>query len=928
MAITLMSLLSKLELDTSPFKSSLDDAQQQTKSAGDVMTSVGGKLTAGLTLPIVGVGLAAVKTATDFEAQMNILSVAARSSGTTLQELSAAALAVGGDTELVGINASQAADAMTSFYKAGLSTTDMFGDLNAYLNEGASLSGAMRAAVDLQAASELDLATASDVVAIAMATFGLKAEDAQSITDSFVRTADASVASVGELAAAMTNVGPTAATFGWSLQDVNTALGILSERGIRGSEAGTALKSMMTNIMRPTEAVTLALNALGIELYTTEGTMRSLPDIMGQFSAALEIGATKTRTMSALTEDQAKELGKLRGKLQENIATIEAYKTGQLGAILTDKERASKIKSLISANELLRFEMNPLLALEEQHITVTETMTEAMRNQYVQTLAGTYGMKAMNTLLTEGTAGWQAMEGAVATAASAQEVATVRTQGLKGAWETLSGVIETFMITVGTPLINNVLTPGVRKLTELMDAVMQLDPKWINLGVSVAGFLAVIGPLLVMLGIMSSGFGVLGSVLTILLGPVGLVIAAVALLAIAWATNWQGIQEKTQTALAVVREVVDFSLTLIKGLVLAGLAAISAWWNEHYTTIQQTTQTVLSTVQTIVTTVITEVTAFIQRMVSLVTTWWVDNYGLIQQTTETVITFIHDKIVATLTAIQTFWQYHGDQIMFIVRAVWGIVQLTVETVIQAVLGIIRAIMQVITGDWSGAWETIKATASTVWDNIRGIVTIASAAVKTIVLGAIQLLKELLAPVWEAIKTKIAETWQGIVTVVADRAAAVKATILEKIHEAKEWVMGQVSHWKDVGWQLLMGLRDGVLAAVGGLISAVKGAVTSAIQAAKNLLGISSPSKVFEGIGSNMVLGLASGWEGQWGRFDRLLSGSLGGLTGTYPLGMQGMGSAGAGSSVTNNWTVNASYSQYQDELSLRDTVRLLQMGVA
>ncbi|MFH1268188.1 MAG: phage tail tape measure protein, partial [Planctomycetota bacterium] len=230
--------------------SNVEGLGSKVTAVGKKMMGAGTLMTATVTAPILGIGAAAIKTAGDFESQMNILSVAARSSGTAVGDLSKAALRVGADTELVGISASEAADAMTGFYKAGLDTTAIFGDLNGYLEGNTSLTGALRSAVDLAAASDLDLAASSDAVAIAMATFGLSAEQATGIADSFVRTADASVSEVGDLVAAMANVGPTAAQFGWNLQDVNTALGILSTRGISGSEAGTALKSMMTNMMR------------------------------------------------------------------------------------------------------------------------------------------------------------------------------------------------------------------------------------------------------------------------------------------------------------------------------------------------------------------------------------------------------------------------------------------------------------------------------------------------------------------------------------------------------------------------------------------------------------------------------------------------------------------------------------------------------
>lgn len=343
----------------------------------------------GIALSAIGaagaVAIASVtKEAIAFNGQAALMEIAARSSGTAFDALHDAAIKVGGDTRLVGVSATGAADAITNLYKAGQTTTQVFGDLNGYLEEGTELGGTLRAAIDLAAASELNMAQGADVLAIALATFGRSTDDASAIANNFVQAADASVASVSELSQAFVNVGSTAAAFGWGIEDVNTALALLSQRGIRGAEAGTALKSMMTNLMRPTDKVKEALNELNVSLYDEQGVMMSLPDIMASLGSAME----------GLTEEQ--------------------------------------------------------------------------RNQYVQTLAGTYGMKTMNTLLEEGTDGWQSMEMAIANAATTQEIAARRAETMEGKIEALEGAIETIKITLGEeflPVLTSLVT-GLTKAAE------------------------------------------------------------------------------------------------------------------------------------------------------------------------------------------------------------------------------------------------------------------------------------------------------------------------------------------------------------------------------------------------------------------------------------------------------------------------------
>ncbi|HCZ16585.1 MAG TPA: hypothetical protein DHV85_18760, partial [Candidatus Accumulibacter sp.] len=162
---------------------------------------------------LVALGASSVGVAREFESSMAImstavdpLSVGVETTAEAMGIMSDAALTVGADTALVGVSATSAAEAMTGLYKAGLSTGEIFGDLQGYLAGTAELGGALRASVDLAAASELDMVQASELAAVTLATFGSeltteaeRAEFINSAMNNFVQTADASVASVGDL---------------------------------------------------------------------------------------------------------------------------------------------------------------------------------------------------------------------------------------------------------------------------------------------------------------------------------------------------------------------------------------------------------------------------------------------------------------------------------------------------------------------------------------------------------------------------------------------------------------------------------------------------------------------------------------------------------------------------------------------------------
>lgn len=494
MADPIADLLVKVSADISGMQESFNTAESKLAAFGDSATAAGGSLMK-LGAPLVGMGVVAAKTAGDFEASMNILGVAAGGAGVSMEDLRSVALKAGTDVTLVGVSASDVAVAMTNFTKAGVSTGDMLSDMTGYLDGTAQMGGQLRAQIDLAAASELDLDAASRLVITTMATFGLSADDASAAMDTYVRAADASVMSVQDIADAMENVGPTMAQYGFSVEDVSTALALLSTRGIAGAEAGTALKSMMVNLMRPTEEVTSTLKAMNVSLYDQAGNMKPLPTIMAELE----------RGMAGMSEEQ--------------------------------------------------------------------------KNNTIVTLAGSYGMKAMSTLLAEGTVGWNDMSTAIDGAATMQETASARTKGFNASMEQLKSTVEGFLINVGTPLIEDVLTPMVQKLSELGGKLTEMDPKWVEFGIVAGGIVTGLGALLLVVGQIAGAFSALAPIAAALVGalaPIALPIvaigAALAALYLAWDNNWFGIRD---TLTKVWTETLQPTMQKIKELWYSLLSALS-----------------------------------------------------------------------------------------------------------------------------------------------------------------------------------------------------------------------------------------------------------------------------------------------------------------------------------------------------------------
>jgi len=213
-----------------------------------------------------------------------------------------------------------------------------------------------------------------------------------------------------------------------------------------------------------------------------------------------------------------------------------------------------------------------------------------------------------------------------------------------------------------------------------------------------------------------------------------------------------------------------------------------------------------------------KVWSFIQELAAEFVAWFQENLPLIQDTGAALVLFWEEHIVPALDNI------------------WTIIKTIVQTAMRVIMGIIKTVMQMITGDWEGAWTTIKDIALQIWEAIKTIVT------------------EFIEGVANAVGTttaEIIETWRKN----WEMAKLIVKTAIENIIKI---VTDKVKEMYQVGYDLFMGMYKGIREAVKNIIKAVGKWIQDIIEEAKKRAGISSPSKVFEQIGRDMMGGLALG----------------------------------------------------------------------
>lgn len=241
---------------------------EKLQTVGNKISSVGQKL-----LPVTGVvtglGTAAVKTAADFDSAMSKVAAVSGATGSDFDSLRDKAREMGAKTKF---SATEAADAMNYMAMAGWKTEDM-------------LSG-IEGVMYLAAASGEDLATTSDIVTDALTAFGLTAADSGHFADVLAAASSNANTNVSMMGETFKYCAPVAGALGFSVEDTAEAIGLMGNAGIKASQAGTSMRSIMTNLTGDVKLSGAAIGDVTIATTNADGSMRSLSSILADCRVA------------------------------------------------------------------------------------------------------------------------------------------------------------------------------------------------------------------------------------------------------------------------------------------------------------------------------------------------------------------------------------------------------------------------------------------------------------------------------------------------------------------------------------------------------------------------------------------------------------------------------------------------------------------
>ena len=584
--LDLGSAIGYLLLDTKGFSSGFTSALQAVKTmqsesatAGDkfaamgaAMTSVGGNLTRSVTLPLVGIGTAAVHTAANFESAMSQVQATTgyaddemvKLNGSTvnaLDSLSDLAQEMGATTKF---SASEAAAAINNMAMAGYEVQEIYDSLPGVLN--------------LASAGALDLDYATQLVANGLNVMGMETSDVNELADKMAVTATKAYGSVSDFGEGLLIAGAQAKLANVSLTDTFTALGILGDNGISASEGGTYLRNTLKNLYTPTKDAADALNELGVKTADNNGELKDFQVVLQELGASLD-GLT-----------------------------------------------------------------------EEQRIT------------YMSRIFDTRTISAANALIANSTERWDKLSEAIdKSAGSAEQMREAQLNNLTGQLTILKSSIEGAAISFG-----NILLPVIKQLAtafqNLMNWLNGLDESQKRTLVTILEIVAAIGPLLLIFGKLSaaisaviglfSGTGGLATAMTVLTGPIGVVIAAIAALVAAWITDFAGIREATSSVIQSIGEIISTFVDFFVGL-----------WKSNFMGIQDITASVWNAVETLFSTVFSAISGLFKAFAEAFKGDWKGAWEDIKNVAVTIWNGLKSVFSSLLSALVTLLTNIGSSLL-------------------------------------------------------------------------------------------------------------------------------------------------------------------------------------------------------------------------------------------------------------------------
>ena len=758
-----------------------------------------GKKMMGVTTVIGGVGVAAVKTAADFDSAMSQVAAVSGATGKDFDALRSKAREMGSKTKF---SATEAAEAMNYMAMAGWKTEDMLGGIEGVMN--------------LAAASGEDLATTSDIVTDALTAFGLSAKDSGHFADILAAASSNANTNVSMMGETFKYCAPIAGALGFSAEDTAEAIGLMANAGIKSSQAGTALRTIMNNLAGDVKISGKAIGDVTIATTNADGSMRDLSDIladcrsafgnltesekaqaaeslvgknaMSGFLALMNAGEGDIEKLSSAIDNCDGSAEKMAMTMQDNLAGQLTILKSQLqelaisfGDILMPAIRSivSKLQGFVDKLNgmdegtkrtvvtiaLLVASIGPLLII----IGTTISKIGVAMQGFVKLANGVSKLK----VAIQGGTGVLGKLGAALGGVSAPVLAVVAVIAVLVAafvhlWRTNEGFRDAIIGTWNRikDTISGFCQGIVDRLNALgfqfTDIVDVLKTVW-------DGFCQILAP------IFEGVFNHIANILSTVTGVItGILDVFIGIFTGNWSQAWTGVKEIFSSIWNGISSFFTNILNVIKGVADVVLGWFGTSWNEVWTNIK----------------------TFFEGIWNGIVSFFTGIWEIIKNVVQTGIMLIGSILEAAVDIITLPFRFIWENCKEIIIAVWDAIKSKVTTVINAVASVISTVM-----------NAIKTVFTTVWNAIKTVVTTVVNAIKSVVTTVFNAIKSIATTVWNALKTAVTTPVNAIKSTVTSVFNSVKSTVTS--------------------------IFNGIKSTATSVWNGIKSAITTPIEAAKN-----------------------------------------------------------------------------------------------
>lgn len=676
---------------------------EKLKTVGDDISSAGQKMLP-VTAAVTGLGTAAVTTAANFESSMSqvqatmgvtkdAMSTVDGQSVNTMDTLSELAKKMGAET---AFSAKECADALNYLALAGYDTQQMCDTLPTVLN--------------LAAAGDIDLASASDMVTDAMSALGMGVDESTKMVDQMAKTASSTNTSVAQLGEGILTIGATAKSIKGGTAELNTALGILANNGIKGAEGGTHLRNVILSLQNPTDKAAAQMDALGVSVYDSNGNMRSLNDILGDLNKSMD-GMTSA--------DKANIIATIFNKT--DLASVNALlaNTGDTW----DSLQNSITNSAGAAQQMADTQLDNL----QGQITILKSALEGLAISFGELL-----MPAIKQIVdwVQKFVDWlNSMD-----EGTKKVVVTVAL---------LAAAIGPVLIVIG-------------KVISAVGTIMTVVPK-------IASAISAVKTAFAALNVT-----MLANPIVLIIAAITALVAAFIYL---WNTNegfrqfwidlWEGIKQAVITAWNAITSFLSTAWESILSLAQTVWGGISGFFTTLWEGIKGVFTSAWEAISGVMTTIWNTITSIWQSIYDTISPLleafqylFETIFEAIRILIERALTAVSQKISEIWNGIVTFLTPILETIKNIFQTAWTAIQTVITTVLTAIKNVVTTI-----------WNAIKTAVTTVLNAIKGVVSSVWNSIKSVVSTVMNAIKSTVTSIWNNVKTAIGNTIGQIYNVI-------------------------------------------------------------------------------------------------------------------------------------------------------------------